>query len=44
MYETLEFTAKAVVNGRVSEVLIHILDEEDLAARGIDSEGEEMNV
>ena len=44
VYETLEFTAKTVVNGRVSEVLIHILDEEDLAARGIDSEGEEMNV
>ena len=33
MYENLEITPKTVVNGRVSEVVIHILDEDDLAAR-----------
>ena len=33
VYGNLEFTAKTLVEGRVSEVLIHILDEEALAQR-----------
>ena len=33
LYGTLEITAKTVVDGRVTEVIIHILDEEDLAER-----------
>ena len=32
VYQNLEVTAKTLVDGRVTEVLIHILDEEDLAA------------
>ena len=43
LYGNLEFTAKTVVDGRVTEVIIHILDEEDLAARAADS-GEEATV
>lgn len=33
LYGDLEFTSKTVENGRVTEVLVHILDEDDLAAR-----------
>ncbi len=33
MYGNLEFTAKTLVDGRITEVMIHILDEDDLAAR-----------
>ena len=41
IYENLEFTAKTVEEGRVSEVVIHILDEEDIEnASG--SQGEEV--
>ena len=43
LYGNLEFAAKTVVDGRVTEVIIHILDEEDLAARAADS-GEEATV
>ena len=31
VYENLEFKAETVENGCVNEVIIHILDEEDLA-------------
>ena len=31
VYSDMTFTAETVVNGRVTEVLIHILDEEDIA-------------
>lgn len=44
LYENLEFTAKTVVDGRVTEVIIHILDEEDLAALSAEADREEMNV
>ena len=44
VYNNMEFTAKTVVNGRVTEVLIHILDEEDLAALEAARLGEEVNV
>ncbi len=45
IYSNLEITAKTVVDDRVSEVIIHILDEDDLAEieRQKASEGEEMN-
>ena len=33
MYENMEFTAKTVVDGRITEVIIHILDEEDMAEK-----------
>ena len=33
VYGTLEITAKTVVDGRVTEVIIHILDDEDLEER-----------
>ena len=44
VYETLEITAKTVVNGRVTEVIIHILDAEDLAAKQAEQMGEEVTV
>ncbi|MBO5879486.1 MAG: HlyC/CorC family transporter [Clostridia bacterium] len=31
IYDNMEFTAKTLVDGRVTEVLIHILDEDDIA-------------
>ena len=31
VYEDMEFTMKTVVDGRVTEVIIHIMDEEDLS-------------
>lgn len=31
VYENLEITAKTVVDGRVTEVIIHVMDEEDIA-------------
>ena len=42
LYENLEFTVVTVENQRPTEVLIHILDEEDLAARA--AQGEEATV
>ena len=44
VYNNIEFTAKTVVNGRVTEVLVHILDEEDIAALQAVSQGEEVRV
>ena len=44
LYNNMEFTAKTVVDGRVTEALVHILDEEDLAAREMESSGEEVPV
>ena len=43
IYENLEVTAKTVVDGRVTEVIIHILDEDDLAQIAAEANGEEMN-
>ena len=40
VYDDLEITAKTVVDGRVSEVIIHVLDEEDLAE--LESAGSEL--
>ena len=40
----LEFTAKTLVDGRVSEVIIHILDEEDLAAINSSEDGKAVSV
>lgn len=44
LYENLEFSAKTVENGRVSEVIVHILSEEDLAEREASALGEEVPV
>ena len=44
VYENMEFTAKTVVDGRLTEVIIHIMDEEALAALDSDkSAGEVMS-
>ena len=43
-YENMEFTAKTVVDGRLAEVIIHILDEEDLAALHAEKSDEEVMV
>ena len=40
LYNDLEFTAETVEGDRVTEVLIHILDEDDLAARRAAAESE----
>ena len=43
-YGNMEFTAKTLVDGRVSEVLIHILDEDALAQREAARVEEEVTV
>ena len=43
IYENIEFTSKTVVDGRVTEVVVHILSDEDLAALAENS-GEEATV
>ena len=40
LYENLAFTAQSVIDGRASEVIIHILDEEDLKERLSGQDGE----
>ena len=42
LFGNLEFTAKTVVDGRLTEVIVHILDEEDLAARRVAESQEEV--
>ena len=42
VYDKIEYTAKTVVDGRVTEVIIHILDEEDLAELNAAKSGEEV--
>ncbi len=42
LYGNMEFTAKTVVDGRLTEVIIHILDEEALAELRPQSVGEEV--
>ena len=44
IYEDMEITAKTVVDGRVTEVIIHILDEEDIASIKLENSEEEVNV
>jgi CBS domain containing-hemolysin-like protein len=44
LYQNIRFTAKTVVNGRLTEVLVHILDEDDLAAMNAAELGEEVTV
>lgn len=44
VYEDLEITAKTFVDGRVTEVIVHILDEEDLAEIKAAEGGEEMSI
>lgn len=42
LYGDLEFTSKTVENGRVTEVIVHILDEEDLAERAAAAKEQEV--
>ena len=44
IYNNIEFTAKTIVGGRVTEVIIHILDEDDLAELNAVKTGEEVKV
>ena len=44
VYENVEYTAKTIVNGGLTEVLVHILDEDDLAAMKAKELGEEVTV
>ena len=44
IYENVSYTAKTVKEGRLTEVLVHILDEEDLAAMKAQELGEEVTV
>ena len=44
IYDNLEFTAKTFVDGRVTEVIIHILDEDDLAELEADNADREVTV
>ena len=44
LYGNLEITGKTVVDGRVTEVIVHILDEEDLMARQAAEDGKELRV
>ena len=41
LYENIRYTAKTIENGRLTEVLVHVLDEDDLAVlRAVEQEGE----
>ena len=40
----IEITAKTLVDGRVTEVIIHILDEEDIAALDAEKQVEEVKI
>ena len=42
IYNNMEFTAKTLVDGRVTEVIIHILDDEYLAALEAEKNIEEV--
>ena len=42
IYNNMEFTAETVVDGRITEVIIHILDDDDIAALEAQSSGEEV--
>ena len=42
IYENMEFTAETVVDGRITEVVIHILDEDDLSELQADGTVEEV--
>ncbi|MBE6553792.1 MAG: HlyC/CorC family transporter [Ruminococcaceae bacterium] len=44
LYENIRYTAKTVEDGRLTEVLVHILDEDDLAAMKAAELGEEVTV
>ncbi|MBE6577557.1 MAG: HlyC/CorC family transporter [Ruminococcaceae bacterium] len=42
IYNNIEFTAETVVDGRITEVIVHILDEDDIAALEAAKLGEEV--
>ena len=44
IFNDMEFVAKTLEGGRVTEVLVHIFDEEDIAAMNAAAQDEEVNV
>jgi len=44
LYENIQYTAKTVVDGRLTEVIVHVLDEDDLAALRAEKSAEEVAV
>ena len=44
IFDNMEFVTKTIEGGRVTEVLVHILDEEDIAAMNAAIQDEEVNV
>ncbi len=44
LYDNIRYTAKTVVDGRLTEVTVHILDEDDLAALRAEESGEGVTV
>lgn len=42
LYENIEYTAKTIVDGRLTEVTVHVLDEDDIAAMRAAESGEEV--
>ena len=44
LFENLEITPKTVENGRLTEVIIHILDDEDLASYHAEKAGKEESI
>ena len=44
IFDNMEFVAKTFDGGRVTEVLVHIFDEEDIAAMNAAAQGEEVSV
>ena len=42
MFDNIEFTAETVVDGRLTEVIVHILDEDDLAELEAQKQSEEV--
>ena len=42
LYDNIRYTAKTVVDGRLTEVIVHILDEDDLAALRAEESSEEV--
>ena len=42
LYDNIRYTAKTVVDGRLTEVVVHVLDEDDLAALRAEESGKEV--
>ena len=44
LFDNIEFTAKTVEEGRLTEVIVHILDADDLAALKAESSDKEVTI